>query len=306
MTTLRAAVAAGVLITGSAVLAAQSQATYLHTLADFGGPLRYDGVHISIDRATDETYIINQNIVYVFNASGMQTFSFGEDLDVGQIVDVAVDRNGGFLLLSSRDGRSIVTRCTFRGVPIGPVEFSGFPAGLELMANRMMLRNGHLYLASLAESKVIVTDVAGVFRSSIDVFSQLLPEERMDDVQSVGFFVDDAGNIFLTMPTLFRVFKRAPDGTMASFGSAGSGQGKFGILGGIATDKAGNLFVADKLKCVVMVFDQDFRFLTEFGYRGPGAANLIVPDDVAVDRRGRIYVSQWRRRGVSVFSVDLR
>ena len=57
---------------------------------------------------------------------------------------------------------------------------------------------------------------------------------------------------------------------------------------------------------MILVFDKDFRFLTEFGYRGPRPENLIVPDDIAADRRGRIYVSQARRRGVSVFDVAFR
>ena len=90
---------------------------------------------------------------------------------------------------------------------------------------------------------------------------------------------------------------------MASFGRPGSAPGRFGILAGIATDSRGNLLVADKLKCVVMVFDKDFNFVTEFGFRGPRPENLILPDDVAVDRTGRLYVTQWRSRGVSVFAL---
>jgi hypothetical protein len=303
MTRLRIAVAACVLAIGASIVSAQSQATYLYTLADFGGPLRYDGVRISVDQTADETYVIYQNLVHIFNASGMEVFSFGDDLDLGQIVDVAADRNGDIILLSYKDLRSIVTRCNYRGAPIGPIEFKNFPAGLVFSANRMVHRNGLLYFASLTASSVIITDTNGEFRSHVEFLPLLAPEERQDGVESIGFTVDQDGSIFLTMPALFRVFKRTADGTLTSFGKPGSPPGKFGILAGIASDSDGNLFVADKLKCVVMVFDKDFNFLTEFGYRGQRPENLVIPDDVAIDRTGRIYVSQSRRRGISVFTL---
>ena len=61
--------------------------------------------------------------------------------------------------------------------------------------------------------------------------------------------------------------------------------------------------MADRLRSVVLVFDRDLRFQTEFGYRGDRPANLFVPDDLAVDRRGNIYVAQAANRGVSVYRV---
>ena len=119
-----------------------------------------------------------------------------------------------------------------------------------------------------------------------------------------GFTVDGEGNIFFTVPVLFRVFKFSPDRKMASFGRPGSAPGRFGIVSGIVTDSRGNLLVADKLRCVVMAFDKGFNFLGEFGYRGTRPENLVVPDDLAIDTKDRIYVSQGRRRGVSVFALS--
>jgi DNA-binding beta-propeller fold protein YncE len=90
---------------------------------------------------------------------------------------------------------------------------------------------------------------------------------------------------------------------LSAFGKPGSAPGRFGVIAGVAIDSHANVLVADKLKCVVMVFDKNFNFVTEFGYRGVRPENLIVPDDIAVDRKDRLYVSQGRRRGVSVFSL---
>ncbi len=120
----------------------------------------------------------------------------------------------------------------------------------------------------------------------------------------IGFTADEAGNIFFTIPTLFQVYKFSADGHLTSFGRPGSAAGRFGVIAGVATDAEGNLFVTDKLKCVVMMFDKDFNFVTEFGYRGTRPENLIVPDDIAVDGKDRLYVSQGRRRGISVFALE--
>jgi DNA-binding beta-propeller fold protein YncE len=61
--------------------------------------------------------------------------------------------------------------------------------------------------------------------------------------------------------------------------------------------------VADKLKCVISVFDRSFQFLTEFGGRGNGPGNLIVPQALAMDGSDRLYVIQAGNRGVSVFRM---
>ena len=286
---------------------AQAQATYLYNLSSFLGRLRDDWARIRVDARRDETFVIYQNTVRVFNPAGMEFFSFGEDLDLGQLVDLAVDGNGDLILLSFRDSRTQVTRCNFRGDPIGPIDIRNLPDGLAFHANRMVLRNGQLYFASLAASTVIVTDVAGEFRRRIDLLPLMEPEERQKGgTESIGFAVDEEGNVFLSVPSLFRVFKVSPDGQLAYFGRPGSVPGRFGIAAGIAFDSAGNLLVADKLKCVVMVFDKGFNFMGEFGYRGSRPENLVVPEDIAVDRQDRLYVSQGRRRGIGVFALAPR
>jgi len=304
---LRAFVIACLLAMAAGTVAGQSGVTFLYNLSSFAGPLRYDGAKVNVDLESNEVLVLYQNLIRIYNPSGMETFRFGEDLDLGQILDAVIDPNGDIILLSYKDARTILTRCNFRGVPIAPIEITNLPDGLVFGANRMVLRNSLLYFASLATSSVIVTDTAGVFRELIEFFPQVMADEQTTvGAQSVGFTVDQEGSIFMTMPALFRVYKGAPDGQVTSFGGPGAGTGKFGIVAGIASDNHGNLFVADKLKCVVMVFDKDFHFLTEFGYRGSRPENLIVPTDVAVDGRGRVFVSQFRKRGVSVFDVSTR
>jgi hypothetical protein len=283
---------------------AQVRATYLYTLANFSGPLPYDWVRVSVDRDRDEIYVIYQNLIRVFNASGMEVFAFGDDLDLGQIVDLAVDGNGDILLLSYRDGTPAVTRCTFRGVPVAPVEISGLPPTLTFRPNRMIYRAGLLYFLSTTAASLVVTDGSGAFREHVDLATLLGQDEWQKGGGEIGgFSVDDEGNVFFTVPVLFKVYKLTPQRTLTYFGRPGSAPGRFGVVAGVAADSRGNILVADRLKCVVMAFDKDFNFLAEFGYRGSRPDNLIVPDQIAIDGRDRVYVTQGRRRGVSVFAL---
>lgn len=284
-------------------LAAEVRATYLYTLSNFVGPIRYDGVRVNVDLQRDEAYFVYQNVVRVFNSSGMEIFSFGDDLDIGGIVDAAADANGDVILLSYKQGY-LVTRCDFRGVPIGRVEISNLPGGVAFRANRLIIRNGLFYFADLAASSVTITAPDGKCRQRLDFASLVGADEvRKAGAEMFGFTVDRDGAILFTMPTLFKVYKYSSDGTLNWFGRPGSSAGRFGIISGIATDSRGDVLVSDKLRSVVMVFDKDFKFLSEFGYRGLGPENLFIPDNLAVDREDRLYVSQGRRRGVSVFAL---
>jgi hypothetical protein len=284
-------------------LAAQVSPKYLYGLSSFLGPLRDDGVRVNVDQQRDESYLVYQNVVRVFNASGMEVFSFGDDLDLGGIVDVAADASGDVILLSYQRGY-LLTRCSFRGVPIGPIEITGLPAGVAFRADRLIIRNGLFYLADLAASTVTITETDGKCRQRID-FTRLIGADEVQraGAEMFGFAVGQDGSIFFTMPTLFRVYKYSPDGTLNWFGKAGSSAGRFGIISGIAVDSRGNVLVSDKLRSVVMVFDRDFKFVTEFGDRGVRPENLFVPDNLAIDRQDRLYVSQGRKRGVSVFAL---
>jgi hypothetical protein len=288
------------------VSAAQpAQGAYLYTLSNFAGRVPYDWAQIQVDRSRNEVYVVYQNLVRIFSASGMEIFSFGDDLALGQLLDAAVDAEGHILLLSFKDGRSHVTRCNFRGVPLAPIQITDLPEDLEFTPNRMVLRNGLMYFAVLGAARVIVTDATGAFKERIE----LLANADLDEKQQAsrpeisGFSVDDEGNIFFTVPVIFKAFRLGADRTLASFGRPGSAPGRFGIVAGIAPDSRGRLVVADKLRSVLMVFAKDFTFITEFGYRGNRPGGLVLPEAVAIDSRDHVYVTQGARRGVSVYSL---
>jgi DNA-binding beta-propeller fold protein YncE len=127
--------------------------------------------------------------------------------------------------------------------------------------------------------------------------------ERRGDVQIAGSSLDPSGSLLLAVPVRFRVYEVTREGKVTQFGKAGSAPGLFGIVSGVAGDPHGRIFVADKLRSVVMVFDRERQFVTEFGGRGLRPDQLITPGELVLGRGDTLFVTQGRKRGVSVFAI---
>ena len=83
-----------------------------------------------------------------------------------------------------------------------------------------------------------------------------------------------------------RVHKFAPDGRLlASWGTPGVGPGQFHLLHGIAVNRQGTVFVADRENCRVQSFSPDGIFLRQW-------CDLARPNGVAVDAAGNLFVAE--------------
>ncbi len=278
---------------------------FIYTLSNFTGTIPYNHSRVTVDRERNEIYVLYQNNVSVFNESGMEVYQFGDDLDLGHIVDIAVDQTGDILLLAYKDSRVGIIHCNFRGEPRSRIELRNLPSAFsDFLPNRMVYQDGSFYLVSITQMLLVIADHDGNFKKGYDLFSLLdLEEKERESAELVGFSVDRQGNILLTIPVLFSAYIVTPDGGVNFFGKPGSAPGRFNIVAGITRDSRGNFVVVDKLKAAVIVFDKSFNFLTEFGYRGYKPDNLIYPEDVVIDNGDRIYVTQMGRRGVNVYKL---
>jgi len=298
-----------ILVAHSSSAQAAVKGNFLYSLSNFTGTIPYYWSRVVADKERNETYVLYQNTLRVFNEFGMEVYRFGDDLDLGHIVDVAVDKNGDILLLvyKQSEGQPVgeVIRCNYRGEPKSKIELKNIPSQFsKFLPTRMVYQDGNIYLSSFMGLNVVIADHQGNFKKGYDLFSLLeLEEKDRGNVEMVGFSVDNEGNILFTVPTLFRACILSPDGKLNWFGKPGSASGKFNIVAGIARDSKGNYLVVDKLKCAVMVFDKKFNFLTQFSERGYKPGYLIAPDDIAIDNGDRIYVTQAARKGVSVFRL---
>lgn len=281
--------------------------SFLYKLSDFGGPIPFNEVGIFVDEVNNEIYVTDQGAVRVFNKNGMEIFSFGDDGSLGAIIGTVVDNKGNIIVLSYGGmGKYSVILCNYQGAHIADIVLKNPPALLsdKFFPSLITYRDGRIYLADRGTMKVAVLDEEGNIEKAIDLFPLVNKDEKKrQNVDLGGFSVDREGNILFTVPEQFLAYKLSPDGNLASFGQRGSTPGKFNIVAGIVADDKGYYYVADKLKCAVLIFDKYFKFITQFGYRGFHAGRLIVPSDLAV-YDNKLYVVQAARQGVSVFSIS--
>ena len=294
----------------SSVSSAIVTSSYLYNLSNFTGTVRFSWVRSFIDPKSGEIYVTEGNTVRVFNQTGMEIFSFGDEVDLGVIYDIALDPEGRVLTLSYQGTDFFIVQCDFRGESIGKIRIANLPTDYsDFHPNRMICREGSIFLVDMSRMRVAVVDGNGIFQKGYDLVALMdISEKDRQDVNIMGlsimgFSMDGEGNMLFTVPVLYRAYKVTPEGKVSSFGKRGSAPGRFGVVAGIAADGKGNYLVADTLRSVVMIFDKNFQFQGEFGYRGFKPGNLIGPREVTVDTNNRVYVTQLRGRGISVYSL---
>jgi hypothetical protein len=248
--------------------------------------------------------------VRIFNEAGMEVHRFGDDGSLGYVGRVAVLEDGTIVVLTMLKGVRAYLRCDYRGELIARFGLTGLPPALDdFRPDALVYRNGRLYLAERGRMRVVVTDVDGKYLQSVELRDLVAAKvrgdaERKPPASMDGFGVDPSGNLLFTMSTLFAAGVATPTGELRIFGARGSTPGKFNNVGGIDADEDGNIFVTDRLRSTVSVWDRDLNHLGDFGYRGYGSSNLITPFDVAVGN-GLVLVAQAGKRGVKAFRVRI-
>lgn len=294
---------ASVLLASAVPPAPAAPVSFLYDLSTSFGVIPLASPELSYDSEHRELYVAGGGLVRVFNDAGMEVFSFGQDPEIGQIVSVAALPGGNLLALAYRQGGLQLVRCSFRGEFLGVVTPRGLPAEFAgRLPPDMRYQGGKIYLADLAEMRVLVLDQSGAFVAMYDVAEKLGIADKRAENGLRGFNVDRDGNLLFTIQPLFSAYVMSTSGQITPFGTKGSAPGKFNVVGGIARDAHGNVYVADMLKSAILMFDPQLQFVKEFGYRGNGPGNLVAPASL-VASDDKLFVAQMPRRGVSVFMV---
>lgn len=83
-----------------------------------------------------------------------------------------------------------------------------------------------------------------------------------------------------------RVHRFSADGTLiTSWGSPGSGPGEFNLPHGIAVDRSGRVYVADRENSRIQIFSSDGTFLMAWGW-------VNRPDDLFIDEDENLYIAE--------------
>ena len=285
------------------------EASFLYTLSNFTGPFLIGGAGMFVDKDRNESYIVYQNVVRIYNENGLEIYRFNEDNNLGRLTSIAVDRDGTIFFLSYDDrGAYVIVRCNYRGEQKGRIEVTGLPSDFsdseKFSPTHMELRQGQFYLADARTLRIAIADMNGKVQKTYDLIPLLeLKEKDRPDYELGGFSVDKEGNMLFTVPVLFSASILSPEGKLTNFGQAGDVAGKFGIVAGIIKDNKGNYLVADKLHSVISMYDKNTQFLIEVGGRGNDPSSLITPEGIAVDGSDKMYVTQAGNRGVSVIRL---
>ena len=282
---------------------------YLYDLSDFTGRIPYSDARVVADAPRSEVYTLYGNRIRVFNNSGMEIYQFEVDFAAGRILDLGVESNGDLLMLlfasAAGEGatRWSLVRADFRGRLTQQLDVDQSGAAAGLLPNRLIIRSGRIWLISQSQMRAAGYLPDGKLDRILDLaeLAGLAPEDR-GNAEVSGLDVGIDGTVVFAVPEQFQVHAIDPAGGVRSFGRAGSAAGNFGVLGDVTLDDRGNLFVSDRLRGVVMVFNRDFRFLRETGSTA-GGDRLVRPGGLAFDPAGRLYVSQVRDRGIAVFAV---
>jgi DNA-binding beta-propeller fold protein YncE len=140
--------------------------------------------------------------------------------------------------------------------------------------------------------------VSVAIASSGNVWVGDLGNNRMEEFSSSGTFIEAIG--FGVKAGEGKVFEICTSSCKA--GIAGSGEGQFSNLEGVAVD-AGNLYVADYSNNRVEEFNEKGEYVTKFGAKGTGNGQFDGPEGVATNTiSGNLYVADWENNRVEEFT----
>ena len=215
----------GSLVLGAVDATAGVETSFLYNLSNFNGPVPSNWANIRVDEARNEIYVVDprERDIRIFNDHGMEIYRFGDDGSLGTVVDVAVKKGGGILVLSKRQSKSVIILCNFRGEPLSELELKNLPAEFSSFSpDRMAWRQGRFYLLDSMSMRIAVANANGIFRKGYDLAALLnVAEDKRGETEIGGFSVDRQGNMLFTVSVLFAAYRLSPDGNIAGFGRSG-------------------------------------------------------------------------------------
>ncbi len=155
--------------------------------------------------------------------------------------------------------------------------------------------DGMIYVADNEQAAVLVFDAN-------EKFSRIIghPKFKPSALATFGdrLYVADMGT------QTVEIFNRRDGQRIGKIGSVGDADGQFRLPLGVATDREGNVYVVDMMRCVLQKFSPEGSFVWSAGTLGDAVGCFVRPKHVAVDHEGIIYVVDAAFQNVQMFNKD--
>ncbi|MBL8747075.1 MAG: hypothetical protein JNK58_12065 [Phycisphaerae bacterium] len=157
--------------------------------------------------------------------------------------------------------------------------------------------DGEIYVADGVHGAVLVFDKGERFSRSL-AFPKLKPGSIA--LSGERLYISDLGRQQVL------IVNRRTGKEIGTIGQTGDENGQFRLPVGVATDQAGNVYVADMMRCNVQKFTPDGGFIASVGQMGDHAGGFARPKHLAVDREGIVYVVDSSFQNVQMFNSEFQ
>lgn len=281
------------------------------TVLEYRGALQGDPplvrpISVTIDPATMSICVTDEasHCLDVFDGSGFHRFRTDATSSIRLPDGGVLDARGDFLFTDTRvdaagepvGGRTI-RRLNFLGEPM---DFAPEPPRPDWEPRHLLLaRNGDILTLDRA-GLLVRHDESGKLLWSVQV-----AEAEWEGVELLGVPAERAdGAILIPGATLRRVIRISGDGREKSaFGVPGTKRGELAFPVGVAVTPDGQTLVLDRMRHLVVGYDENDRFFDEFCHLGFGPGELYFPLDIAAAPDGRVFISQGYEGRVQIFRI---
>jgi len=179
-------------------------------------------------------------------------------------------------------------------------EISGYRTGqIDHPSSTAVDTDGYVYVADTNNHRVEKFSSNGDFITEygINPTASPLGIALSSDARYI-FVTDPIGNYVYRIDTVTCV--------SVAWGGYGTGDGQFNGIGGIVTDSADNVYVADSNNHLIKVFWPDGTFIRSFGGYGTGTGQLNNPYWIARDKSGNFYIAERGNHRIQKFKSSLQ
>jgi sugar lactone lactonase YvrE len=252
----------------------------------------------------------------------------GTDASFANMMAVTVDKNGNLYVADSHN--NLIRKITTDGIVTtlagngsqGSVDGKADTASFFNPAAVAVDKNGNVYVADTHNSlirKISVDGFVSTFAGQRIYKSIPGTDKTIRFDNPSGIAVDAEGNLYVSDWANDLIRKISPAGivtNLAGNGDRGSKDGmgdaaSFYLPGGLTTDSAGNIFVADTYNNLIRKISPRGEVTTLAGNTHPGAANgkgsaasFSHPAGVAVDAEGNLFVADAGNNKIRKISPD--